>query len=964
MTLRLLMKFALFPAFAATVIATHAATRESFDSAWKFARFGVMADGTLREEPGSPPKAASASSNEEGHPAEHAVDGDPETRWCAANASANQTLTVDLGRTEKIGGMEIDWEKAAVYYFKSEVSIDGNQWQEFSAWNKGDNPSGRERFNSITTGRFLKITVGKVPADQWASIREIRVLDSSGNPVKPSTPDGSANPAPSATEFDDSQWRTLNLPHDWAIEGPFRMELENETGKLPWIGIGWYRKPLVLTAADKGKSVFLDFDGAMSQAKVFVNGKFAGEWSYGYNSFRIDLTPFVRFDGPNQIAVRLHNEPKSSRWYPGAGIYRHVWLVKSNPVRLAHHGVAVSTESIGSTSASIAISAEIEGTSTQAGLTLRHELFDAGGKPIASASGAKTRLEIKSPTLWDTEKPYLYRLKTSLHRGDALLDSEEIPVGIRSAQWKADGFYLNGKRVQIKGVCNHHDLGAIGSAFNTRAAERQVELLKAMGCNSIRTSHNPPAPQLLDICDRLGMLVLDELYDMWKIAKKPADYHLHFDEWHERDVANFIRRDRNHPSVIGWSTGNEIPEQGRKDMFWVSEKLTALVRKHDPTRQVTLGINHLGTSLTGFTDTVDIVGFNYPVKDKSIIAKVRARRADVPILVTESSSCVSSRGCYFFPVSWDKKQGNFDFQVSSYELSAPGWANRPDLDFELLERNPSVAGEYVWTGFDYFGEPTPYNNDSTNALNFQNPEERKKAMEELQRLGGKAPSRSSYFGILDLCGFPKDRYYLYQAHWRPDFPMAHILPHWNWPERVGQVTPVHVFTSGDEAELFLNGKSLGRRKKEPFTYRIVWEDVIYQPGDLKVVTWKNGKAWAEAERPTTGPAEKLTAKADRAEIRADGSDLSYVTVTIADAKGRLVPRSMDRLDFSIEGDGEIVAICNGDATSHESLQGRTMKAFNGLCQVVLRGKAGKPGTAILTVKSGNLTAASVNITTR
>lgn len=788
-------------------------------------------------------------------------------------------------------------------------------------------------------------------------------------------PDGTklAEPAedasPAAAAFDDSKWRKVNLPHDWGIEGPFRADLPNRTGKLPWAGIGWYRRTLDLTEADKGKALYLDFDGAMSQPKVFVNGKLAGEWAYGYNSFRIDIAPFVKFDAPNTIAVRLENLPESTRWYPGSGIYRHVWLVKANPLHIAYNGIFARSESVTPDSADLVVSVELApGASSGPPLEVVYEVLDHQGKRVQQTKGPAdfkdVRLKLKSPTLWSTEKPYLYTLRTTLVRGDEKLDSEDTTIGIRSAQWKADGFYLNGKRVQIKGVCNHHDLGALGAAFNKRAAERQIELLKEMGCNSIRTSHNPPAPQLLDLCDRMGILVLDELFDAWKLPKKEEDYSLHFDKWHERDVANFIRRDRNHASVIAWSTGNEIPEQMKPDHLWVSEKLTKLFRSHDPTRQITLGINHLRAALTPFADSVDITGLNYPVKDTNIVAKIRARKPDVPVLTAESASCVSSRGCYFFPVKWEKGAGFRGFHASSYELYAPSWANRPDLDFELLEKNPFMAGEYVWTGFDYLGEPTPFNPDKSNELNFDNEAEKKTAMELFEKLGGSSPSRSSYFGILDLAGFPKDRYHLYQSHWRPDFPMAHILPHWNWPERVDQVTPVHVFTSGDEAELFLNGKSLGRKKKQKFQYRIVWEDVVYQPGSLTVKTWKNGKPWAQGERSTTGKASKLLVTADRAEIKADGKDLCYVTITIADDKDRLVPRSMNRLQFKVDGNAEIAGICNGDPTSLETMQGDTLPAFNGLCQVILRGKPGAAGPATLSVTSEGLPAASLKIVTK
>lgn len=953
---------------AATVIVSNASIRESFDSSWKFARFGTMPDGSQLDEPGSPPEMAKASSSESDHPAGHAVDGNPETRWCADSAASNQTFTLDLGRISKIGGLEFDWEKPAVYPFKVDSSEDGTKWRLIEDQSGSTNATGKEKLSSTQSARFLKITVGKVPATQWASIREIRVLDSQGSLVKPAAPENIAAVPPSKPEFNDSQWRTVSLPHDWGIEGPFRMDLENETGKLPWAGIGWYRKSLSISEEDMKKRVYLDFDGSMSQTQVFVNGQPAGEWVYGYNSFRIDLTPHLK-TGPNSIAVRLNNLASSSRWYPGGGIYRHVWLVKADQIHIDYNGIFARPEHVTNDSADLVVSVALApGASSGPPIEVVYELLDPSGRRVTSARGPADfkdmRIKVKSPTLWSTEKPYLYTLRTTVVRGTEKLDSEDTPIGIRTAEWKPDGFYLNGKRIQIKGVCNHHDLGAIGAAFNTRAAERQIEILKDMGCNSIRTSHNPPAPQLLDLCDRMGIVVLDELFDAWKMAKKPNDYHLHFDKWHERDVANFVRRDRNHPCVIAWSTGNEIPEQGNKSMHWVSTKLSSEIRKHDSTRQITAGCNNLGSATNGFAETVDILGFNYPVRQPKLAAEIHAKKPNLPILGTETASCVSSRGCYYFPVSWNKSAGNYEFQVSSYELSAPGWANRPDQDFELLERNPFVAGEYVWTGFDYIGEPTPYNNDTTNALNFQNPEERAKAMEELKKLGGKAPSRSSYFGILDLAGFPKDRFHLYQAHWRPDHPMAHILPHWNWPERVGQVTPVHVFTSGDEAELFLNGKSLGRKKKEAFTYRIVWEEVKYETGSLTVKTWKNGKPWADADRSTTGAASKLLVKADRPKIKGDGNDLCFVTVTVADDKDRLVPRSMNRLTFKVTGNIEIAAVCNGDATSHEPQIGsNTLPAFNGLCQVVLRGKPGTTGSATLEVTSDGLSSGKLSIAT-
>jgi beta-galactosidase len=513
--------------------------------------------------------------------------------------------------------------------------------------------------------------------------------------------------------------------------------------------------------------------------------------------------------------------------------------------------------------------------------------------------------------------------------------------------------------VPIKGVCNHHDLGALGAAFNVRAAERQLEILKAMGCNAIRTAHNPPAPELLDLCDRMGFLVMDETYDTWQARKIRNDYHVLFPEWGEADLRALIRRDRNHPSVIMWSTGNEMPDQRNQRGVDISRRLTAIAKEEDPTRPVTAGCNHDVAGFNGFQNTVDVFGYNYK---PHLYEKFRATNASIPLIGSETASTVSSRGEYFFPVSDDKSQGLADFQVSSYDLYAPRWAMVADREFQFQDQLPFVGGEFVWTGFDYLGEPTPYNADLSNLNNYSNPEDRARAERELAEMGKiRTPSRSSYFGIVDLAGFAKNRYYLYQARWRPDLPMAHILPHWNWPERVGQVTPVHVYTSGDEAELFLNGKSLGRKKKGQFEYRLRWDDVVYQPGELKVVAYKNGRKWATATQRTTGPAAKLTLMPDRNRIAADGDDLSFVTVRVTDKGGLLVPRAKNKLKFKIEGPGEIVATDNGDPTSFESFQAPERKAFNGLALVIVRAKAGEPGKITFTAEAEGLKAGTTTI---
>ena len=512
----------------------------------------------------------------------------------------------------------------------------------------------------------------------------------------------------------------------------------------------------------------------------------------------------------------------------------------------------------------------------------------------------------------------------------------------------------------LNGVCDHHDLGALGAAINIRALERQIEILKAMGGNAIRTSHNPPAPELLDLCDRLGMLVMDESFDCWKSGKKRNDYHLLWDDWHEKDWRAELRRDRNHPCIILWSIGNEVGEQDSPAGLEIAAELTRIAHEEDPTRPTTAACSDVRAAYNGFQRHLDVFGYNYKPYE---YGRAHDANPGLPIFGSETASCISSRGEYFFPVSTNKDDGKADFQMSSYDLYAPPWATPPDWEFKGQDQFPYVAGEFVWTGFDYLGEPTPYNGDMSNLLNFTDPVERAKMQKELESLGRiKVPSRSSYFGIIDLAGFPKDRYYLYQARWRPDFPMAHILPHWNWPDRVGQITPVHVYTSGDSAELFLNGKSLGLKKKGQYEYRLHWDDVVYQPGELKVVAYKNGKEWATDVIKTTGPAAKLKLQADRDTLQADGQDLSFITVTVADKNGLLVPRSQNRIRFDITGPGEIVATDNGDATSFESFQSHERDAFNGLCLAIVRTKAGESGKITLRATSEGLTGAEIPLT--
>lgn len=775
--------------------------------------------------------------------------------------------------------------------------------------------------------------------------------------------------------FEDKKWRTLNLPHDWGIEGPFRNDLENNTGLLPWKGIGWYRKHFVISETDNEKQIFIDFDGAMANAKVWLNDQFVGEWPYGYTSFRFNITPYIQYGKENVIAVKLNTENLDSRWYPGAGIYRNVWLSKTNAVHIDHWGIYLTTPKISEEEAMIDLQVNLTNSGKQASeVKVQTIIFNpenkkvAGSKTISTTLAAQSQktlgLEIKvqNPLLWDIKTPHLYQALTYVYEGDKLVHEERTTFGFRTIQFTAnEGFLLNGEKVEIKGVCNHHDLGPLGAKFNTRAAERQLEILKEMGCNSIRTSHNPPAPELLDLCDKMGFLVQVEAFDAWRKGKKKNDYNILFDAWHVEDLKAMILRDRNHPSVFMWSIGNEVPDQWNPEL---AKRLANIVRMTDPTRPVTAGCNAGDAAFNGFLEALDVFGYNYNhwMYEKFFDDSTKYH---VPFIANETSSCLSSRGEYFFPVVDGTANKNLPgkgiFHMSSYDVQYPGWGLTPDKQFKLNEQYNRVMGEYVWTGFDYLGEPTPYNDDITNLLNYKDSVKIASLKKHLKKLGTEEiPSRSSYFGIMDLCGFKKDRFYIYQAKWRPDFPMAHIIPHWNWPERIGQNVPVHVYTSGDEVELFLNGKSLGRKTKKKYEYRLQWDDVIYQSGELKAIAWKNGKRWAEDIVETTNPASKIQLGVDRKEINSDGMDLAFVTVDIVDKNNLLVPRSNNMIHFDIEGPGEIIALGNGDPTSHEPFIAKKRCAFNGKILVIIRSTK-TTGTIILNSRSKGLQNSSIEI---
>jgi len=776
--------------------------------------------------------------------------------------------------------------------------------------------------------------------------------------------------------YNDAKWRSLTLPHDWAIEGPFRQDLQGNTGKLPWQGIGWYRKSFTVTNADKNKRIFIDFDGAMANSKVYLNGQYVGGWPYGYNSFRLELTKYIKFGKKNILAVRLDTVNWGSRWYPGAGLYRNVWLCKTEPVHVAHWGTYLTTPTVNTKTATIKNVITIDNQSpTAVTATVTNNIFElnsddkilnqittATPKTItlkASKTGKVTiTTNINNPKLWNLKTPYRYLAQTVITVDGKIVDQYDTTFGIRTIKFTAkNGFYLNNKRVQIKGVCNHHDLGPLGSAVNTSALRRQIRMLQEMGCNAIRTSHNPPTPELLDLCDKMGMLVMDEAFDCWHRGKRKNDYAKIFDKWHVKDIEALIFRDKNHPSVIIWSSGNEIPARSSKRGLEISKELTALFHKHDPTRPVINGCNGATKYMkNGFQKTMDIYGFNYAIRGYSRFHKIKGN-GNQPFIASETSSASSSRGEYFFPLN---RRAKINFQLSSYDIQYPGWGCTPDSEFAALEKTPACIGEFVWTGFDYIGEPTPYNKDMSNLLNFTDPVKRAKLKKELEALGKiKVPSRSSYFGIIDLCGLKKDRFYSYQAHWRPNLPMAHLLPHWNWAERVGKITPVHLYTSGDEAELFLNGKSLGRKKKEKYQYRLQWDNVKYEKGTLKVVVYKNGKKWATDQIKTTEKPTKLTLQAEQTKINIAEKELAFITVSVTDKNGLVVPKTHNQIQFKIEGPGKILAIGNGDATNHESFQAMSHKVFNGLAVVYLQGTA--KGKITLTATSKGLKSSKITI---
>jgi beta-galactosidase len=899
--------------------------------------------------------------------------------------------------------------------------------------------------------------------------------------------------------FDDSAWEMVHLPHDWAISGPFNEKENGYAGKLPWKGVGWYRKTFTLDKADSDRRVYFDFDGVMAFPKVYVNGKLAGEWDYGYMSFRVDATPYVKSGETNMIAVHLDTRKHGTRWYPGAGVYRKVTMTVCGPVHVAQWGTFITTPEVSDASATVRVRSTIENhLDSESEVSLEVVLLDPANRVVATdrksgtlPPGGSRELDqlfaVTNPQRWDIVSPKLYTAKTIVRMGDKVIDTDRNFFGIRTFRFTAnDGFHLNGRRVQLYGVNLHHDHGPLGAVFNTRAMERQLEIMRDMGCNAIRTSHNPPAPELLDLCDRMGFVVWDEAFDKWDDKADRVKDEPPLEEYGEKQIRNLVMRDRNHPCIVIWSIGNEIGNQPYDREGKSPERvkfMSDFVRKYDMTRPVGISCHIPGTADEPILDPLDLTGWNYARR----YANYRQHYPDKPIIYSESASTLSTRGFYELPLPNGKTEFSKQLQVDSYDLNSAAWSDIPDVEFKLMQDDDFVAGEFVWTGFDYLGEPTPFAQEA----------------------------RSSYFGIVDLCGIPKDRFYLYRSYWRPDVTTIHILPHWNWPDRVGQNVPVFVYTNGDSAELFLNGKSLGRRVKgQPperpvnfaqdksatassqesdkgniaanandadrstrwcaanettdqwwqvdlgevqqvgylaisfekeaknygyevkvstdasawenivtkstsrypqwggpsrvfqevntkarylrieftqlqrgtwasitelgvypekvesdyyevtYKYRLRWNDVVYEPGELKAVAYKDGRKIGQAVMRTSDKPAAIRLTPDRKELFATGEDLCYVLLEALDEKGTLCPLAENLIRFDVEGPAEIAAVGNGNPLSLEPFQADSRKLFYGKAMLILRTKKGQGGQVHVTAESDGLTAAEIIVQCR
>ena len=758
---------------------------------------------------------------------------------------------------------------------------------------------------------------------------------------------------------DSVNYKPVNIPHDWAINGPFdkkwdlqfvaieqngeteKTEKSGRSGALPWIGRGFYKTTIDLKKLPK--TAVLEFDGAMADPHVYINGKLAGHWAYGYNAFRVDAAPYLK-KGKNEISVSLNNREESSRWYPGGGLYRPVQLVtNADAATINPWGCYFRTELIGNGKAEVSICTNINNVDKT--LSIENQLVDATGKVVAQfkygdfdAQGNVVKtLTVDNAQLWSPETPYLYKLVTRLYRNKKLIDQTQQKVGIRTVRVaQYDGFQLNGVSRKIKGVCLHHDLGPLGAAVNKAALIRQIRTMKDMGCDAIRTAHNMPSTWQMEVCDSMGMMVMAESFDMWIYPKCKNGYALNFKDWADKDIENLVLNHRNHPSIVMWSIGNEIPEQWSEEGRNISKHLQDLCHKFDPTRPVTQGMDRAEDALkSGFAQVMDVPGFNYRVHKYDNNIKQLPKGF---LLGSETASTVSSRGVYKFPVEASDSKTYTDGQCSSYDVEYCPWSNLPDDDWRMQDDRDYTIGEFVWTGYDYLGEPSPYDEYW--------------------------PSRSSYFGICDLAGLPKDRYYLYRSHWRKDDATLHVLPHWTFPGREGETTPVYCYTSWPSAELFVNGKSQGRIVKNPNTrldrYRLRWNNVKYEPGEIKVVAYDyDGTAKGEKIIRTAGAPARIVLKADRNSISSKGEDLSFVTVSVVDKNGTPCPTATNNMKFNVSGAGKFRAACNGDATSLVAFNSTEMPLFSGELVVVVEGL--RHGTAMLSVSADGLPTATLPI---
>ena len=743
--------------------------------------------------------------------------------------------------------------------------------------------------------------------------------------------------------YNDVQWKQVTIPHDWAIYGPFdrNQDLQEvaimqngekvatvktgRTGGLPYVGVGWYRNTFDVDNFEKDKkNVSLLFDGAMSEARIHVNGKEVCFWPWGYNSFHCDVTEFLNADGKNNIlAVRLENKPQSSRWYPGAGLYRNVHIIVTDEIHVPVWGTYITTPFVSKEYASVCLKTEIKNSNDQ-NIRIITEIKNSDNQVVARKDNMQKinhdkpfeqNFVVDNPHLWSPESPYLYLAESKVYLNDKLMDQYITRFGIRDIKLIADkGFFLNGEKRKFQGVCNHHDLGPLGAAVNIAALRRQLTLLKDMGCDAIRTAHNMPAPELVNLCDEMGFMMMIEPFDEWDIAKCKNGYHRFFNEWAEKDMVNMLRNFRNNPSVVMWSIGNEVPTQCRDDGYKVASFLQDICHREDPTRPVTCGMDQVTCVLNnGFAAMLDVPGFNYRANRYTEAYKKLPQNL---VLGSETSSTVSSRGVYKFPVEKKADALYQDHQSSSYDLEYCSWSNTPDDDFALADDYEWTMGQFVWTGFDYLGEPSPYDTDSW-------------------------PNHSSMYGIIDLASIPKDRYYLYRSIWNKKENTLHILPHWNWEGREGEKTPVFVYTNYPEAELFINGKSHGKQIKNNLTvqnrYRLMWMDVLYEPGEVKVVAYNAHGDMVETKTiKTAGKPYRIELIPDRTLLSADGKDLSYINVRVVDKDGNICPHDNRMIRFSVKGVGKYKASANGDPTCLEMFHYPQMPVFNGQLTTIIQ----------------------------